>query len=288
MEIPELYKYTSPHVARIVLETGRIRWSSPRTLNDPSEFRLAPIDRDLRERLIELSIEEAWKVFSGKNNPVTKYGFLLRALGEKTKFSRSEFVENFEGAISKSVDTHLDNEPAYISEIYDIMAKDKLLCLTDDPKNPVMWAHYAENGRGIVLGFRSIKLFDSPYFEARPVEYTASRPTIYTEEELAKTIGGSFTIDVSEAARRISHTKLDRWSYEREWRIYSGGGRFPDEEFEDLPFHPQELAKVIFGYQCPDDDRAQLTELARKKYDSVEFLQAQVSPYGDIVLVNIG
>ena len=150
-----------------------------------------------------------------------------------------------------------------------------------------MWAHYAGNGSGVILGFRSIKLFDSPYFEARPVHYAARRPTIYTEEELAKTIGGSFSIDVFEAARRISHTKLDRWSYEREWRIYSGGGRFPDKESEDLAFHPQELAKVVFGYQCPADERVELTELARKKYDSVEFLEAQVSPYGDILLVNI-
>lgn len=285
MTTPELYKYTSIKVANIVLETGKVRWSSPRILNDPSEFKIAPTNRNLRSDLIDRSIEEAWKVFSGDVDPVTRYGFLMKALGKKVGYSKSDFVENFRDAISQSVDVHLNNEERYIAEIHDLMSKDKILCLTDDPKNPVMWAHYADNGEGVVLGFRTIELFDSPYSEAQPVKYTATRPTIYTEEELAKTIGGSFSIDAAKAARRISHTKLDRWSYEREWRIYSGGGRFPQEDFEDLAFHPQELAKVIFGYACPDPDQTQLKELALAKYDSVEFLQAKLSPYGDIEFV---
>jgi len=284
--VPELYKYTSADVAKIVLESRKIRWSSPLTLNDPAEFKLAVTPPERRDHLISLALEEAWRVASGEVQPTQMHGTVYRLLTHRNGWDRSEFLANLADAITESVDTHLKNEPKWINDLHQIMIRDKVLCLTDDPTNPTMWANYADNGAGILIGFRNVSAFDSPYSEARPVSYSKARPSIYTEIELAKTIAGSWSINMSDVARRITHTKIECWSHEREWRIYSGQGRAPEENFEDCEFNSQELAKVIFGYHCPPEERQRIQELAKKRYDSVEFFDSQISPYGEIEITH--
>jgi hypothetical protein len=61
-ELPFLYKYMSAEVARIVLETGKLRWSSPLIFNDPFDvpralelpFNEADIAAALEKRIREM------------------------------------------------------------------------------------------------------------------------------------------------------------------------------------------------------------------------------------------
>src|SRR5690242_4206761 len=45
-----VYKYTSVETAKIILETGKIRFRAPSTFNDPFEFSLDFFDRDLSNK----------------------------------------------------------------------------------------------------------------------------------------------------------------------------------------------------------------------------------------------
>lgn len=96
-----------------------------------------------------------------------------------------------------------------------------LLCFSVDKYNPVQWAHYAENHKGVCLGF------DIPEKKLKKVKYVAER--------LARE-----TLDQPDCNEKLLTTKFNHWSYEQERRliidlnsnqINGGGLRF--ESFSD-------------------------------------------------------
>ena len=96
-----------------------------------------------------------------------------------------------------------------------------LLCFSEDKYNPVQWAHYADNHKGVCLGF------DIPEKKLKKVKYVAER--------LARE-----TLDQPDCNEKLLTTKFNHWSYEQERRlivdldssqINGGGLRF--ESFSD-------------------------------------------------------
>lgn len=75
-----------------------------------------------------------------------------------------------------------------------------LLCFSEDKYNPVQWAHYAENHKGVCLGF------DIPEKKLKKVKYVAER--------LARE-----TLDQSDCNEKLLTTKFNHWSYEQERRL---------------------------------------------------------------------
>jgi len=75
-----------------------------------------------------------------------------------------------------------------------------LLCFSEDKYNPVQWAHYADNHKGVCLGF------DIPEKKLRKVKYVAER--------LARE-----TLNQSDFNEKLLATKFNHWSYEQERRL---------------------------------------------------------------------
>lgn len=88
----------------------------------------------------------------------------------------------------------VDFEKSKILEAYG------LLCFSEDKYNPVHWAHYADNHKGICLGF------DIPERKLKKVKYVAER--------LARD-----TLDQPDCNERLLTTKFNHWSYEKEQRL---------------------------------------------------------------------
>lgn len=93
-----------------------------------------------------------------------------------------------------------------------------LLCFSEDKYNPVQWAHYADNHKGVCLGF------DISEENLRKVKYVSER--------LARE-----TLDQPDCNEKLLTTKFSHWSYEQERRLIlelsehpkdSGGLRFKD------------------------------------------------------------
>lgn len=274
----------SHSVAELVVKNQTLRWSSPSQLNDPGEFKIAEIPLDRRKYIVEAALMQLQLLLKKEIEPQTEFGLFQLQFASLCGFTPEQAVDELKSAIEDSVSTFFENQKSRIAEFHSLMERDKILCLTDDPRNPVMWAHYAANYSGAVLGFRTIKLFDSPYSEARPVRYVAGRPYLYTEDELAGVMVGTHKTDKSEMLDRIVLSKLDRWSYEREWRVFTAQGRTREAEYEDLPFHRQELASVIFGPKMNQEARFHLMRTVSEKYDSVRFFCAKISGDGRIIV----
>jgi hypothetical protein len=76
-----------------------------------------------------------------------------------------------------------------------------VLCFSLDWQNPLLWSHYADRHRGLVLGFDVNDL--------KPVSYVKTRPVLAEANDEAK------------VAHWLLFTKYKDWRYEREARIYT-------------------------------------------------------------------
>ncbi|MFM4568444.1 DUF2971 domain-containing protein [Klebsiella pneumoniae subsp. ozaenae] len=104
-----------------------------------------------------------------------------------------------------------------------------ILCLTRDPLNPLLWAHYAESHKGIVIGIDvSPPQFTSLDENIIPVQfgnviYTKTQPkdpfftATFPETEIDNFIG--FNANYLEKLQRAFLYKSHHWAYEEEVRI---------------------------------------------------------------------
>jgi hypothetical protein len=124
------------------------------------------------------------------------------------------------------------------------MNQQGLLCFSESWSNPVMWAHYSDNHKGLCLGFEipdpcdgQESVFDIvKYAEERPV-FPANFGTMPDDKRLG-------------LVRDILFTKFNHWSYEKEVRAWTSledkeNGRY------FMPFSEKlKLAEVILGEKC--------------------------------------
>ncbi|MER8903444.1 DUF2971 domain-containing protein [Mesorhizobium sp. M0772] len=114
-----------------------------------------------------------------------------------------------------------------------------VICMSKDWDSPLMWAHYADSHKGMVLGF------DVPDKAFYQVEYQKKRPTLADM--------GLNTLDdiTPDDIKRLIRTKAEGWSYEQEYRAYislTDGVEIKGETHFFMPFSKDlKLREVIVG-----------------------------------------
>lgn len=110
-----------------------------------------------------------------------------------------------------------------------------LICFSDNWKNPVMWAHYANKHEGVCLGF------DVHEDHLGYVQYTESRLLNPIETPLKNAL---------EFIDEMLYHKAQEWRYERELRaiVLLDGPRLP---MYHIPFGTAiQLREVVIGAKC--------------------------------------
>jgi hypothetical protein len=276
------FKYVTVEAARAILSTRSLRWSTPGTLNDPYDVQFDLAIHVDNGRVRARTLDKMWAVYTGAAERPVLYrtGILLRLIGQTgERLGRAEFDETFGPTVDEGLTRMRQVLPETNAELRRHMATSKLLCLTVDPTNPAMWVHYAQQNRGVVLCVRSIPAFDSPYVVAQAINYVENLPALLDEEFLSDLSAGHQRLEAAAIMDRLVFTKGAVWSTEQEWRVYSGDGRNAQAPFEDIPFHPLELAAVIFGIQTSDETKGEIRALCTA-YPNVELLQAVRSDAG--------
>jgi hypothetical protein len=83
-----------------------------------------------------------------------------------------------------------------------IMTRDYgVLCFSRDWQNPVLWSHFADGHRGMVLGF------DVNDDLLKNVNYVAARPVFRNIDE--------------RTVHKLLFTKFQDWQYEQETRVFT-------------------------------------------------------------------
>lgn len=126
---------------------------------------------------------------------------------------------------------------------------------------PIMWSHYADQHKGIAIGFDIIPDWNGSRFFV-PVEYASERPEVswITDENgyLYPNFGDNKN-DVLESLRRLLGRKGQEWEYEEEVRQI-----LPLDNYEPLgftngmifiPMKEDVVSEVILGCRCDLDSR---------------------------------
>lgn len=274
------FKYVSGPTGRIILTNRTLRLSVPKLLNDPYDIQF-DLRTDIdRSAVKSAALEKLWNNHYGEHPAEAKnqFGMVVSFLrGRFPKLSREKFDAEFGEAIDEGFERAKENLPSHQQKIREHMSDSKILCLSGRPDSILMWSHYAERHTGLVLQLRCVVTLDSAWGAAEPVRYMHKMPLLFEEEFLSDLLSGSAATDMPYVHQKVHdmvYTKASCWSYEKEWRVFAGGGRARTDH-EDLPFNPFELAGVIFGCGMSLEDRREFAALVRAHYPNTSIHEAR-------------
>lgn len=239
-----LYRYFDAIGALATLTTKTMRFASPLKFNDPFEMtpRLEqPPDELVLDRLLADHIVEDYFIKVG-----SKKG--LNREESSKEYHACELTRRFqklqtpEGWSKKACELKWE----WVGKI----AKGfRILCCSHREDSILMWSHYAEQHRGMVMEFETAEMIQGMDLasEAYEVRYRSSPPSIPgLHPDMA-----SFEASLLQ----VLTTKALEWSYEEEVRIRipTKEGLSPEEP-HDLSIDPKCLKRVIVGcYDHPSE-----------------------------------
>lgn len=272
MDVPEpLFKYTTLDTGVIILRTGRLRWSSPLHFNDLSEFQRMPhfepsLDESiskLPEIIAEIAIGNKQV---GENKLKNAPKILLKMVrtlinsGMEPDTATRELINQYHGADEKM---HKTLEATF--ESFRVNTA-RVFCLTTEPDNDVMWAHYAGNHTGIVLGFRHLPELDTPFMAAKPVIYSRQAPVAGSGIDFL--LYGNTPELSKKILNAVCYTKSYRWDYEKEWRAITWRPEEQEMEYGDYKFFPEELESVCFGAKSDNSCLNEVKDIILDRYSN--------------------
>lgn len=274
---PEIvYKYTDREGARKIIGNCSFRFARPSEMNDPFDLliddlydgNLAAMQREAVGPMLARLTADPDKFAAVIGISAAEARATQRFLDTLTPQARATFVAELSAT---DLETH-DRELAALRQqlepqLQGVIAQFKnaaIFCATRNSNNLLMWAHYAEQHRGVVLGFRPDVEHDSFLTVCEPVQYGDARPSFYGPFEDALWSNRPFgQADIAAVRNALVYSKSSHWSYEEEVRIFIPN-RVPEGQAAVfLPFYPEELCELYFGCRMDAPSRAELTSLAR-------------------------
>lgn len=114
----------------------------------------------------------------------------------------------------------------------------RMACFSEDSKNLLMWAYYAEAYQGLCIEFD---------IEKDPVFFDNDLKQVIYRTDLAA-IGRKTAEGVDYSNILVSKSK--HWQHEKEWRIIRH-----DLEVDFWPINPQAITSIILGYYTAKSDK---------------------------------
>ena len=256
----KLYKYMTAQTGRIVLNSLSLRWSSPELFNDPFD-----VPRELAQGVppqdIQIGVFKSFAelIKSSKPIPVHLDPRIVSFIESERKKGNGIEIDKICNELTSYVPESSTMYPAFdeLRNMWrELIPNLRILCLTERIDNTVMWAHYAENSKGIALGFTANKEVDSALLEAKKVNYISEGkvPLFLSNEGW-----GNLIVNMSDPIEAISkvfeeycYTKTKNWEYEREWRISTPKKPLDQGQYSDWHFAIEELDSIYIGHKADD------------------------------------
>jgi hypothetical protein len=270
MTLPSVfYKYAPASTILTVIETGRLRWSSPLLFNDQDEFqrmpRFEPPLAESMSTLVHFFVDVAFdsrdvdETRLSTNSRVLLAGIrLLRSSGEGRESLLAELDYNAIGADERF--------GSLVRATFDVFGLDtaRVLCVTTEPDNELMWAKYAKSHSGAVIGLQHVPRLDTPLLAAGPVAYSASPPIVGSG--LDYLLYGVTRELKEKTLEAVCFTKSTDWAYEREWRVVTWRPAEVGAQHGDYRFDRDELHCVTLGSRIDRGAESRIRACLRSDY----------------------
>ena len=266
------FKYVNAHIAKVILVTQKLRWSSPLLFNDPFD-----VQRDFDfghddETVKELIVQELRKLLSAdkvadlpENSRIKWFVNHLRRADRADV--RKTIIDELPRLIDEGMQHAKEGTLQGIKKMWSAFLPEfRILCLSAINDSVLMWSHYSDSHRGVMLEFCPTD--DSSFlWAALPVTYQDSPPTLTTQEEWVKFMAGQMSLDVDSwhFYEPFVLTKTKSWEYEKEWRVVSFMRSRESGLYSDYPFNPRELRSIYLGCEATKEDTDDILSLL--KYD---------------------
>ena len=275
MAIPEtLFKYTKLDAGRLILSSGLLRWSSPLKFNDLAEFQRMPRFDPTLDNSLSIFPRVILEIATGKRPVLEKElsrGAKLLLIMTKVLLDAGLEPEEIINRIAEQSHGADHKMSSALETTFRSFGLDsaRVCCLTSDPDNDVMWAHYAGNHTGIVFGFRHLPERDTPFLAAQPVKYTTEAPIAGSGLDFL--LYGDTQKLRESVLDAVCQTKGINWAYENEWRVVTWRSEEIGKDYGDYRFHPEELESLCFGAKFDPDRESGIRDLALAKYPRCAF-----------------
>lgn len=276
------YKYMTSETAIKVISSQSLRWSSPLKFNDPFDHQIGFSFPFTGEEIGEALLKEMELIiFGGKvsfKEPTQISAIAMRLSAEKENLPKDNIIKDFAGVVEEiagNMDDLVDNLHAAVQKH---MTHSRVLCVTEKNDNVVMWSHYADEHRGVVLELRCIDEIDNTLLAACKVKYSRQFPSFPSLDSFVKHLTGEEPLDLPKLSWEIAFTKHEDWSYEKEWRVHIPLLREPPGNGYSLYNEdPRVFGKVYLGCRIPDSDAARVTATAKEYIPHAKVLKGKRS-----------
>jgi hypothetical protein len=251
---PVLYKYfnfKNRKVLHSVLKIGVLKFSSPDEFNDPFDCRVSIKKGSTIEELIK------WC--------------------KKKKLSESEIRTIVERIQSNEINIDIPF-PDSIKQ----SKEHRILCMTSDCRNILMWSHYGNNHTGLCLGFKTylglgsqllkfnqgdlnIDLSMEGYLPIKAIEYSIQMPKPF-----------DFYNDDNIRFIEFLRTKSEDWKYESEYRILMRKYAIKNKL---VHYGKNELCEVIFGCKTKTSDMAYIKRMLKNNDSSIKYFKCKMNDF---------
>ncbi|PZQ19267.1 MAG: hypothetical protein DI565_02515 [Ancylobacter novellus] len=264
-----LYKYRADSAfTEAVITSGKVFLATAHQLNDPFECTLQDISREWIDANANEAMQAALAGFlhssQQKQEPGGRFFGLrpARAKAAVKKIFEGDDIESSYIAMRTFIKERTGKPPSdcrtILRKIDEQLTQTGIFSLSADPAQPLMWAHYGQEDRGLCFGFRAApgtRLADPDH--CLPVTYSDELPhmedsglqvelTISTSSSGAPIFAQRVAF-TDKTFQRVVSTKSKHWAYEREYRYI--------EPFGGLCDWPGELVECTFGLRCPENRR---------------------------------
>lgn len=243
-----LYKYFDFDGGIKSLQNLSLRYRRPNEFNDPFEFMPGGYSGDSQEERKRRALAILC------SNPIYKDLYNSK---HKTNFSQSEWnglIKNNDPRVHNFTSQEFTNDifnklqQRDWSNFRDNASERVVFCSFSKKNNDIlMWSHYTNEHRGIVIGF------DSSHFDRlHKVSYNPQRVLV----PLSSTVDQN---TLKKSIEEIMTTKSPQWQYEDEWRRIISSDEVEKKGNLLLQKFPIEsVLTVILGYRISKEQKQQL------------------------------
>lgn len=250
----KLYKYIESESALKNIVSGRIKFATLDSLNDPTELLPKIYESELLKSL------EKKRVNGYREDDLLdlkRQESLFRKLSPETMvIPAPKSIEQANRTVKLPVYNNLDYIKKMFNKTVDLIAsRCGILCLSTRYDSLPMWAHYANNALGYVIEFED---FQSVYSgdetgvlnEIKDIDYKNKRSGITFDKE---------------SYNSLFFEKNKDWEYESEKRVVTDLKSCIEHKIGGEVIYIQEIdkqyiSKVIFGWKVPESAIAILSE----------------------------
>lgn len=228
----KLYKYLGyDYGAKALIENGTLKYSHFSEFNDPFDS------------VVSYDIDDSLEYYKSRKD-------LIKAVGDKLKYSPSERISKRPQLLKNMEKSIRSGE--FHNRLLDPIG---ICCLSSIPDSILMWSHYSDHHKGIVVEFDT---FQDKYTELFDVEKKLLGYSIVYQNSMPK-ISARNGQDGFSAVQNSILTKSLSWEYEKEVRVlstHSGPGIHK--------FDHSLISRVITGVKMTDEDYSDLVRRVEK------------------------